>query len=212
MEAFSSGPIHCGLNHAAHQGTCWIKFFPFHRFANKNLFLFKLVLCSPTFLTFITFLFLPSLDVKGRNVQSPQFLRFAIVPGYQLGTYSDWRKQKMKFSNLDTKKKRKQETFTWKILISVQVPAELCFLYGLVCSWDKILSFLSTSKVHKNLARSNLSTTGSPALFARKRKTISCHSSCSLAHTFGKDRSLKKLCSSNSTWYPLAIKQVMGGR
>lgn len=111
MEAFSSGPIHFGLNHAAHQGACWIKLFPFHRFANRNLLLFKFVLCSPAFLTFMTFLFLPSLDVKGRNVQSSQFLRFAIMPGFQLGTYSDCRKQKMKFSNLDTKKKIHQKIF-----------------------------------------------------------------------------------------------------
>lgn len=86
----------------------------------------------------------------------------------------------------------------------------MCFLCRLVCSWDKILPFLSSCKVHKRLGRSDPSSTSSPALFAMKRKIMCCHSSYSLAHMSGKKGSPKKLCSSNSTWLPLAIKPSCG--
>lgn len=94
---FNSGSLQFWTNSfwfkpcCTHQGTCWIKLFPFHRSANKNLLLFKTCLMLPhiSYIYVPAFLFLPSLDVKGRNLQSSQFLRFATVPGFQLGTYRD---------------------------------------------------------------------------------------------------------------------------
>lgn len=70
------------------QSTSWIKLFPSHRFTSKNLLLFKTCLMLPCvpYIYALAFLFLPSLDVKGRNVQSSQFHRFASVPGFQFGT------------------------------------------------------------------------------------------------------------------------------
>jgi len=62
---------------------------PFTDLEVRVYFYLKFVLCSPTFFIFLfTFSFLPSLDIKGRNMRS-QFLRSVPVPGLQLGTYAE---------------------------------------------------------------------------------------------------------------------------
>lgn len=94
------------------------------------------MLCHISYIYDLAFLFLPSLDAKGRNVQSSQFLRFAAVPGFLLGTYGDCSQQKMRFCNLDTKEKQRQETFTRKSLF--------LFKYLLKCVFSVVWYVLET--------------------------------------------------------------------